>query len=50
MVNKQDHVIKLLNPFYSIEFEKCYGSAEKRLEALFEIKNKWTKPELEAYI
>lgn len=50
MVNKQDDVIKLLSPYYSVEFEYCYGNAEKRLEALFEVKDMWTKGELEVYI
>lgn len=42
MVNKQDDVIRLLHPFYSQEFEFCYNSPEKRLDALFDIKDKWT--------
>ena len=50
MVNKSDHVIKRLHPFLSMEFENCNGSAEKRLEVLFQIKDKWTKKELEGYL
>jgi len=50
MVNKQDDVIKLLHPFYSIEFENAYGSIERRLEGLYEVKDKWTKQELEIYV
>jgi len=42
MVNKTDDVIRILDPFYSQEFEACFGSEEKRLEMLFEIKDKWT--------
>jgi hypothetical protein len=47
---KRDHVIKLLHPYYSQEFEFCEGNAEKRLDALFKIKDHWTKGELEAYV
>lgn len=43
VINKTDDVIRLLNPYYSIEFEFCYGMAEKRLEAMFTVKDKWTK-------
>jgi hypothetical protein len=50
MVNKVDHVVRLLNPYYSVEFENAYGNPEKRMEALFLIKDKWTKQELEIYI
>lgn len=42
MINKQDDVIRLLHPYYSSEFESCFNNAEKRLDALFEIKDKWT--------
>ena len=47
---KRDHVIKLLHPFYSQEFEVCAGNAELRLDALFKVKERWTRSELEAYI
>ena len=47
---KKDHVIKLLHPFFNSEFEYCGGNAEQRLDALFKIKERWTKGELEAYI
>lgn len=50
MVNKTDDAIKLLDPFYSPEFRGCYGNAEKRLEVMFEIKDKWTHSELVQYI
>jgi hypothetical protein len=40
--SNEDAVIKLLHPYYSGEFEYCAGSADKRLEALFGIKDKWT--------
>ena len=46
----QDHVIKFAHKYYSKEFEYCGGSAEKRLEALFNLKDKWTKGEIEAYL
>jgi hypothetical protein len=42
MLNKQDDVIRLLHPYYSSEFETCNNSHDKRLLALFEIKDKWT--------
>lgn len=45
-----DHVIKSLDPFFSPEFEYCNASAEQRLEALFKVKDRWTKGELEAYV
>ncbi len=45
-----DHVIKPLDPFFSREFEYCNASPESRLEALFKIKDRWTKCELEAYV
>ena len=39
-----------LHPFLSPEFKDCHNSTEKRLEALFFIKNQWTKGELQYYI
>lgn len=42
MINKPDDVIKILHPYYSKEFDGCFGSVERRLEQLFEIKDKWT--------
>ena len=50
MVNKPDDVIKLLNPYFSKEFDHCYGNPERRLEAMFDIKDKWTRAELEVYL
>lgn len=47
---KQDHILNLLDQYYSHNFQDCLGSAEKRLEALFQIKDKWTKSELETYL
>ncbi len=48
--DKRDHVINLLSQFYSKELSHCQGSAEDRLAALFSIKDKWTKGELEVYL
>jgi hypothetical protein len=44
--NKIDDIIKVLDPYISTEFLHCFGCAEKRLEKLFEIKEKWTHAEL----
>lgn len=45
-----EDVIRVLHPFYSSEFQFCGSSAEKRLQALFEVKDKWTYGELEAFL
>ena len=45
-----DDVIYYAHPYYSRKFEFCSGSAEQRLEALFRIKERWTKGELESYL
>jgi hypothetical protein len=44
--NKIDDIIKVLDPYISTEFLHYFGCAEKRLEKLFEIKEKWTHAEL----
>lgn len=49
-MSKHDDVIRLLHPYYSAEFEYSNNSAEKRLDALFEIKDKWTQQELVHYL
>lgn len=50
VLNKQDDVIRLLHPYYSSEFEHCGNNHERRLDALFEIKDKWTYSELSLYL
>lgn len=50
MLNKQDDVIRLLHPYYSSEFDACGNSHDKRLLALFEIKDRWTYQELTLYL
>lgn len=47
---RHDNTIMLLNPYSSVQFQYCHESADKRLEALFRIKEKWTKAELNSYI
>jgi len=47
---RHDHIIRLLHPFYSEEFEYCDGTPQSRLDALFKIKDRWTKGELDQYI
>lgn len=42
MVNKLDDVIRYLHPYNSREFDFCGSSVEKRLDKMFEIKDKWT--------
>jgi hypothetical protein len=50
LVNKTDDIIRILDPYNSDEFLLSYGSAEKRLEKLFEIKDKWIIGELKVYL
>lgn len=45
-----DNAIMILNPYTSRSFQYCHESADKRLEALFKIKEKWKKSELNSYI
>jgi hypothetical protein len=47
---RHDHIIRLLHPFYSDDFEFCDGTPQSRLDALFKIKDRWTKGELDHYI
>ena len=48
-LSSTDHILKYLHPTLSQEFASVL-TAEKRLEALFRIKRKWTFNELEIYI
>ncbi|TNV78326.1 hypothetical protein FGO68_gene5174 [Halteria grandinella] len=47
---RQDHMIILLDSLYTLKLEQCQGSIQKRLDVLFQIKEKWTKAELETYL
>lgn len=47
---RHDNAIMILNPYHSRQFQYCHESVDKRLEALFKIKEKWTKSELNSYI
>lgn len=50
VMDKKDHAIRSLHPYFAPELDGCGSSAEKRLEALFALKEKWTKSELESYL
>lgn len=47
---KQGHIIRWLHPFYSDALKACMNSPDARLAALFGVKEKWTKGELEAFL
>lgn len=54
-VSKPDHVILSFHPYYDRRFEHCLGlpsslSSEKRIAVLFDLKDKWTRGELETYM
>jgi hypothetical protein len=54
-MSKPDHVILSLHPYYDRRFEHCLGltsslCTEKRLEVLFDLKEKWTRGELDTYL
>jgi hypothetical protein len=42
LVNKHDDIIVPLDSILSPIFNVCYNNTEKRLDALFQIKDKWT--------
>jgi hypothetical protein len=50
LISNSDSVIKLLHSYYSQEFQFCGNSADKRLDVLFEIKDRWTQQELSQYL
>lgn len=47
---RADDLIKLLSPYKSKQFAECHADTDARLEVLFNIKDKWTYKEIEAYI
>jgi hypothetical protein len=49
-LNKKADIIRMLHPYYSREFQSCANNSEKRLHALFDIKDRWTYFELQGYL